>query len=175
MKTKLNQSALKGAIVSAMLLGTATLIAPAYATEQTANLNVSANINMSCTITTTNLAFGNYDPIVTNLSDPLNKMASVTSTCTVGSAGVITLDNGDHYDEGLGRRMAHATEAGNYLTYSVSNASYGGANWGIGAEAVAYTGTGSAVEEDVYGSVAANQFTAEDGSYTDTIIASINY
>jgi spore coat protein U-like protein len=36
-------------------------------------------------------------------------------------------------------------------------------------------GTGIAVEEDVYGSVAANQFTAEDGSYTDTIIASINY
>ena len=49
MKTKLNQSKLKLAIVSAMLVGTAGLTVPAYADP--ALLKVSAIVNMSCTIT----------------------------------------------------------------------------------------------------------------------------
>ena len=173
MKTKLNQSKLKGAIVSAMLLGTAAITAPTYAVDE--NIDVTASINVACTITTTDLNFGNYDPIITNAADPLQKMASVTSTCTVGAAGVILLDNGDNYTEGEGRQMVHATDATSFLKYSVSNASYGGANWGIGAEGVTYEGTGSGVLEDIYGQVDAGQNTAVDGSYTDLIVATINY
>jgi len=78
MKTKLNQSKLKLAIVSATLLGTAAITAPTYAT--TADMDVTANINVACTIDTEDLAFGAYDPIITNATDPLTKMASVTST-----------------------------------------------------------------------------------------------
>jgi hypothetical protein len=51
MKTKLNQSKLKLAIVSAMLVGTAGLTVPAYADADPALLKVSAIVNMSCTIT----------------------------------------------------------------------------------------------------------------------------
>ena len=173
MKTKLNQSKLKGAIVSAMLLGTAAITAPTYALDEP--MDVTASINVACTITTTDLTFGDYDPIITNATDPLNKMASVTSTCTVGAAGTIILDNGENFDEGTGRRMVHATDTTSFLEYEVSNASYGGANWGIGAEGVSYTGTGSAVPEDIFGQVDAGQNTAVDGSYTDLIVATINY
>ena len=69
MKTKLNQSKLKLAIVSAMLLGTAGITAPAYALD--ANLSVSASIGMACTITTTTLAFGAYDPVGTHATADL--------------------------------------------------------------------------------------------------------
>ena len=175
MKTKLNQSKLKLAIVSAMLVGSAAITAPTYATDLDADLDVSASINVACTITTTDLTFGNYDPIITNATDPLNKMASVTSTCTVGAAGTILLDNGENYTEGSGRQMVHSTDTTSYLKYGVSNASYGGANWGIGDDGVSYAGTGSAVLEDIYGQVGAGQNTAVDGSYTDLIVATINY
>ena len=175
MKTKFNQSKLKRAIVSAMLVGTAAITAPTYATDLDANLEVSASINVACTIETTDLAFGDYDPIIVNAVDPLQEMASVTSTCTVGAAGTIILDNGENFDEGTGRRMVHATDTTSFLEYEVSNASYGGANWGIGAEGVSYTGTGSAVPEDIFGQVDAGQNTAVDGSYTDLIVATINY
>ena len=169
MKTKLNQSKLKLAIVSATLLGTAAITAPTYAT--TADMDVTASINVACTIATENLVFGAYDPIITNATDPLTKMASVTSTCTVGAGGSILLDNGNNYTEGSGRRMVHATDNTSFLEYSVSNASYGGANW----SGVTMEGTGSAVEEAVYGQVGAGQNTAVDGSYSDLIVATVTY
>ena len=170
MKTKLNQSKLKLAIVSATLLGAAAITAPTYASVD-ADLNVSANINVACTIATENLAFGAYDPIITNAADPLQKMASVTSTCTVGASGSILLGNGEHYTEGSGRRMVHGTDNTSFLEYSVSNASFGGADW----SGVTMTGTGSAVPEDIYGEVAGGQNTAVDGSYSDTILATVTY
>ena len=169
MKTKLNQSKLKLAIVSATLLGTAAITAPTYAT--TADMDVTANINVACTIDTEDLAFGAYDPIITNATDPLTKMASVTSTCTVGASGSILLDNGENYTEESGRRMVHAADTQSFLEYSVSNASYGGADWSD----VTMEGTGSAVEEAVYGQVGPGQNTAVDGSYSDLIVATVTY
>jgi spore coat protein U-like protein len=174
MKTKLNQSKLKLAIVSAMLLGTAGITAPAYAVDKTADLNVSANIGNSCTITATDLTFGAYDPIVTNKTDSLDKMAAVSSTCTTGATGSIALGNGGNFTEGDGRRMVHETNAAKFLNYNVSNASYGGASW-IAAVTVAFTGTGSPDAKDVYGSVAPAQSTAINGNYSDTIVATISY
>ena len=64
MKTKLNQSKLKGAIVSAVLVGTASLTLPAYARNRLRKHGVTANIGMNCTISTADIAFGAYDPIV---------------------------------------------------------------------------------------------------------------
>jgi spore coat protein U-like protein len=174
MKTKLNHSKLKLAIVSAMLLGTAGITVPAYAVDQTTSLNVSANIGNSCTITATDLTFGAYDPIVTNKADSLDKMAAVSSTCTSGATGSIALNNGGNFTEGTGRRMVHETNAAKFLNYNVSNASYGGASW-IAAVTVAFTGTGSPDAKDVYGSVAPNQATAINGNYSDTIVATISY
>jgi len=173
MKTKLNQSKLKLAIVSAMLLGTAGITVPAYAVTETADLAVSANIGNSCTISTTDLAFGAYDPIVTNKTASLNKMAAVSSTCTTGATGTIALNNGGNSTEEDGRRMKHAS-SDNFLNYSVSNAAYGGASWGDGVT-VGFTGTGSPDAKDVYGSVAAAQSTAINGNYSDTIVATISY
>ena len=169
MKTKLNQSKLKLAIVSATLLGTAAITAPTYAT--TTDMDVTANINVACTIDTEDLAFGAYDPIITNATDPLTKMASVTSTCTVGASGSILLGNGQNYTEESGRRMVHAADTQSFLEYSVSNASYGGADWSD----VTMEGSGSAVEEAVYGQVGAGQNTAVDGSYSDLIVATVTY
>ena len=60
MNTKIGQRPLNLAIVLATVLGLTALTVPAYAT-QAANLTVSADINASCTISTTDLSFGTYD------------------------------------------------------------------------------------------------------------------
>ena len=62
MSTKIGQRSLNLAIISTIALSTAALTVPAYA-DATANLAVSAEVNASCTISTTDLSFGTYDGI----------------------------------------------------------------------------------------------------------------
>ena len=99
MSIKFNQRNLKLVIAAGILLGSAGLTVPAYAVDKTSDLSVTANIGNSCTITTTDLAFGAYDPIVTNKTDSLKKMAAVSSTCTTGATGTIALNNGGNFTE----------------------------------------------------------------------------
>ena len=173
MKTKLNQSKLKLAIVSAMLLGTAGLTVPAYA-DATGTMIVSASIGLACTIETTALAFGPYDAIVANKTNPLNSEAgSIASTCTSGSSGSIKLSDGGNAVDG-NRRMVHATDATKFLNYTVSGVSLGGAKWD-NTTGRTYTGTGTKETLDVYGQVAADQGSAINGSYGDSLLATITY
>ena len=174
MKTKLNQSKLKLAIVSAMLLGSAGLTVPAYATGASGDLIVSASIGLACTIETTALAFGPYDAIVANKTNPLNSEAgSISSTCTSGAAGYILLSDGGNAAGGV-RRMKHSTDVTKFLIYSVSGVSAGGAKWD-NTTGVAYIGDGNEKVLPVYGQVAPDQKTAIDGTYSDTLTALISY
>jgi len=173
MKTKLNQSKLKLAIVSAMLLGTAGLTAPAYAGAEK-NMDVKASIGLACLIETTELNFGPYDAIVANLSSPLNSAGvTISSTCTAGSSGIIKLNDGTNAD-GANRRMVHATDNAKFLNYTVSGIAFGGTKWDTSA-GVAYTGTGAKQSLPVYGQVAPAQGSAINGTYSDTLTALITY
>ena len=172
MKTKLNQSKLKLAIVSAMLVGSAGFTVPAYA-GATNTMLVKASINLACTITTSELNFGAYDAIVTNKAAPLKSVnVKIVSTCTAGSAGKIKLDDGKNFDSG-NRRMKHAS-TDNFLIYTVSGASFGGPKWDNSA-GVAYSGDGTAKDYPLYGQVTEDQKTAIDGTYSDTLTATIAY
>ncbi len=177
MKTKLNQSKLKLAIVSAMLLGTAAITAPAYALD--GSLNVSASIGTACTISTTTLAFSSYDAVGDNASADLLATGGVTSTCSIGSSGHIKMGQGLHADAGSVdatplRRMVHGSDSTSFLSYSVFSDSARSVVW-ENATGVSYSGTGSAETLTVYGSVTQAQTSAVVGSYTDTITVAINY
>jgi len=173
MKTKLNQSKLKLAIVSAMLLGTAGLTVPAYA-DATGTMIVSASIGLACTITTTDLAFGAYDAIVTNKTNPLNsETGSISSTCTSGASGNILLSDGGHAVDGT-RRMVHSTDTSKFLNYTVSGVSLGGEKWD-NTTGRPYTGDGTKETLNVYGQVTADQGSAINGSYGDSLLATIIY
>ena len=173
MKTKFNQNKLKLAIVSAMLVGSAGLTVPAYA-DATGTMIVSASIGLACTIETTNLAFGPYDAIVANKTLPLDSLTgSIASTCTSGSSGNILLSDGGNAVGG-NRRMVHASDVSKFLNYTVSGVSLGGAKWD-NTTGVAYAGDGSAEVLPVYGQVAPGQNTAIDGTYSDTLTATITY
>ena len=142
MKTKLNQSKLKLAIVSAMLLGTAGLTATAYAAGTDEPMQVTASIGLACLIETTELNFGAYDAVVAHKSSPLNSSGvTISSTCTAGSSGIIKSNDGTNAD-GANRRMVHAVDNTKFLNYAVSGIEFGGAKWDA-SSGVAYTGTGA--------------------------------
>ena len=180
MKTKFNQSKLKGAFVSAMLVGTVSLTLPAYAETESSNMAVTANIGMNCTIATTDIAFGAYDPIVANATSNLTANGSVTTTCTVGSTGKIIISDGLHQTSestpaAPERRMGGPSE-GDYLAYQVYSDSDLTSVWtGYGDTGVAYAATGSARAMTVYGVVPAGQTGAVEGSYSDTLVVTVNY
>jgi len=181
MKTKLNQSKLKLAIVSAVLVGTASLTLPAYATgTSSANMSVTANIGMNCTISTADIAFGAYDPIVTHASVDLDAQGSVTTTCTVGSAGKVIIGQGlDPADNSSDidplRRMGGPSE-GDYLNYQVYSDAGRSTIWANDTDyGKTYNASGSAEVMPVYGRVGAGQTAAVKGSYTDTLLVTVNY
>jgi spore coat protein U-like protein len=67
------------------------------------------------------------------------------------------------------------TQPAGGLNYSLLTGSYTGANWGNTTPTwVTGTGNGAAQVLTVYGVIPANQFVTA-GSYTDTIIATVNY
>ena len=94
MKTKIGQRPLNLAIVSAMVLSLTAITAPAYALD--ASLSVSADINASCTLSATDLDFGAYDGVVANATEGLTTSATVSTTCTSGATGVVTMTGGLH-------------------------------------------------------------------------------
>jgi spore coat protein U-like protein len=139
----------------------------------TANLSVTATVANNCTISTATVAFGSYDPVSTNASTPLDGSGSVIVACTKGVTPGIGLNLGANAN-GSTRRMANGS---NYLTYELYK-EVGHTNvWGNSGGDL-YTPS-SAPSKDartftVYGQVPAGQDAAA-GSYSDTVVATVNF
>ena len=147
--------------------------APALAQTATANLSVTATVTKNCSITTTPVAFGSYDPIVTNAASPLDGTGTVVVTCTKGAGTRIDLGLGSNAT-GSTRRMLGGTDL---LTYELYTDTGRSTVWGSGA------GAGQSIPAapnknprtfTVYGRVAAGQDVGA-ASYSDTVVATINF
>ena len=181
MTTKADQKLLKLAIISTLALITAVLIVPAYA-DATANLAVSAEVNASCTISTTDLSFGTYDGIFTHASQHLTETATVTTNCTAGSIVVITMGGGVYpawrRPRGIIRSMKNEG-SNSYLKYEIYADAGRTFVWSWDrfrmSSVASVTGTGASQDMTVYGKVFKNQKDAAAGSYTDTVSIGVNY
>src|SRR5262249_31943577 len=123
----------------AAVLGAAlTLVAACvYAGTGTSNFQVTANVVANCTLSSTNVAFGAYDPLgVGNLQ----ATGTLTLTCVKGTAPIsIDLNLGSN-PSGTTLQMKGAV-SGNFITYAlykpVSNAAGAACAyttvWGVGA------------------------------------------
>lgn len=164
-------------LASAVLVAVAAMSGTAAAGTATSNLPVSATISANCTIDASGgVAFGAYDPIVTNKTTALTATGTISTTCTNGSSATITLGQGANAGTGSTaaapiRRMLAGTS--NYLSYQLYSNS-GMTTVFDGSTGVAVTGTGSAVSTSVYGSVAAGQ-NVPAGSYSDTVVATVAF
>ncbi len=80
-------------VVGATALALGVTSGTQAAGSATANLTVQATVDANCTISTTMVDFGSYDPIVTNLTTDLTAPAGgkLTLLCTNGASATVTL------------------------------------------------------------------------------------
>jgi spore coat protein U-like protein len=147
------------------------------ASPQTADLNVTATVSANCTISTTAVAFGEYDPVVTNAATPVSATGKVSVTCTTGAPATITLGQGpdpgaSSTDAAPVRRMKSGS---NYLSYNLYSENTYTTVWGNDASSdVDNTGTGANQDLTVYGRIPAGQ-NVPTGNYSDIVVATITF
>ncbi len=138
-------------------------------TTATTSFTVTAIISKECSVSATNLAFGNYSGALINSTSTISVLCTNTTAYNVGlNAGLATGATVTN------RSMTGPSSA--LLHYSLfSNSSYT-TNWGntVGTDTVAGTGNGTTQPVTVYGQIPAGQL-AKPGSYTDTITVSVTY
>lgn len=146
-----------------------TLLALPAAAQHDANLTVRAQVVKNCVVTTTDLDFGSYDPIVANAVAAQPGAGAVHVACTKSSASesfTVQLDDGQNFD--TTRRMTNGTD---FLPYSVLDAT--NAAW----PALGVSGTPGGivpVNVPVNGSIPAAQ-DVSDGAYSDTVVVTVTY
>jgi spore coat protein U-like protein len=157
--------------------------APAFAAgSQPANLAVNASVASNCTISTVAVAFGAYDPIVTNAATALNGNGSITIACTKSSVPALTLDLGAT-PAGSVRQMASGAER---LPYELYQPPTNVAGTACGALSTVWGTTGSNVlttvaapskaarTYNVCGSIPGGADVAA-GAYADTVVATVTF
>lgn len=159
------------AMVGAMAAGSSVSMKAAGSAAE--NLAVGAAVNGNCTIATSSLAFGAYDPIAANASDPLDGSGVVTLTCTKKATAVIALGLGANAS-GATRQMSDGD--GNLLTYELYQDAARTTVWDDDAGTLAAPEAPSKAPRDftVYGRVPGNQ-DVPAGSYSDTVEATVNF
>jgi spore coat protein U-like protein len=175
--TKVNRRVIRMAVASTFALCAGSLGGNSYATTATSNLSVTATVAANCSISAGTLAFGSYDPVVTNASAALNGSGTVNVTCTNGTSATITLGQGSNpaggsTDAAPARQMANGA---NRLSYDLYSDAARTTVWGNTAgTGLGHTGTGAAVALTVYGSVPGGQ-NKPAGSYSDTVVATVTF
>ena len=165
---------MKRTVLSLIALTALVVAAPAFAASQTANLSVTASVAANCTITTSPVAFGAYDPVSVNSATNLTANGAVNVACTKGTPATIDLGNGGNFSAGS-RRMGSGSD---FLGYSLFRDAALTQPWGsgiAGGATEAYNAATKAVTAvTVYGMVPAGQDVTV-GAYSDTVVATINY
>lgn len=164
MKTKLLGFVCAAALVATPAVG--------LAATATTTFQVTATVLSVCTVSATNLAFGNYDATA---GAPNDNTSTVTVTCSNGSPYTVALDAGT----GTGATVAvrRMSNGGNTLDYSMFTDAARTTIWGdttLGTVDQAGTGNGAAQNYTVYGRIPTAQFVAA-GNYADTVTATVTY
>ncbi|PWK55873.1 Csu type fimbrial protein [Roseicyclus mahoneyensis] len=140
-------------------------------TGTASSFSVQATVTASCTVEVSNMDFGNIDAAIVA---PVDQTASITVSCTNGSAYTVGLDHGLHAMDGgpSGRRLANG---GNLLAYGLYQDPSRSLGWGSGAGTlVAGVGTGGQQVLAVFGRILADQ-QAVVGSYSDRVVVTVAY
>jgi spore coat protein U-like protein len=167
------------AVVSAILAGTGVANAAGSANS---TLSVTASVAANCTIATTPVAFGTYDPLS---GTDLTNTGSVGITCVKNAVPTITLDLGSNAS-GTTRRMKGASVTPDMLAYELYQPPSITPNTACGALTQVWGTTGAAIFSpgaapsknartyNVCGKVTAGQDVQVD-SYSDTVNAVVNF
>lgn len=163
------RSKLLGFVSVAVVLATP---AAGIAATATTTFQVTATVLSVCTVSATNLAFGNYDA---SSGTPNDASSTVTTTCSNTTAYTVALNAGT--GSGATVALRKMTNGANTLNYSMYTTAGRTTVWGDGTLSTvtqAGTGNGSGQALTVYGRVPTSQYVTA-GSYTDTVTATVTY
>ena len=164
------------AVAGLLAAGSATAgVSPA-----TGSFNVTADVQGSCIVTsTTDIAFGTYDPSDVNFTTPLDKNGSVDVRCVKGMSPTVTLDQGQN-GTGSCAAPARAMKEGTtneLLSYAIYSDSGHANGWGCGAtNDVSFTAASSttATTLTTYGRIPAGQNVGM-GSFSDVVTVEVAF
>lgn len=155
-----------------MLLGIISLSGNTYATLSTSDMAVTASINVSCTMSVTNLDFGTYDPILANATQDLTASATVSTNCSLGAIAIVRMSKGLHFFSGNYSRHMSNVGGDSKLKYELYK-NEGLTDVWTGKWGQSVVGTGASDDLTVYGKVFQNQQDAAAGSYNDTVTVTV--
>lgn len=152
----------------------------------TGTFTAQTQVNANCTVSTSAVAFGSYDPVGANKTADLNSIGTVTIACVKDTAPTIGLDLGSNAS-GTTRRMQNTTVAGNFLQYELylpsgtapnAACSFPGATpWGTAGANLFNAGAAPNKNPRTYnvcGTIPAGQ-NPLFGNYQDTVVAAVNF
>lgn len=140
----------------------------------TANLSVTAAVGANCTISTAAVAFPAYDPVVANASANDDGTGSVIITCTRGTTATIGLGTGLNVSAGQMRMKDATTDYLNYALYQDAGRATVWGNSGAGLLSPVAAPDKNPRTFTVYGRIPSGQ-DVPAGSYTDTVVATVNF
>lgn len=164
---------MKRSVVTGLALASAlSLSGAAHAATASSTMGVSATVQNACIVSSSDMAFGNYNP---TSASPTDSTTTIDVTCTTGTSFTVGLNAGTTLGATVStRQMANGTNRLDYALYSDSGRS---TNWGNtpGTDTpAASTATTSPSSFTVYGRVPAQQ-NVPAGAYTDTVTVTVNY
>lgn len=163
------------AVAAVAMSGLAVVMWPVTLDGQVgaAGFTAGATVMRSCDIQTSPLAFGDYDPLVQQATQPLDREASVILTCTKGTAATIGLSAGQHA-AGSARNMSNGSAVLRYDLFSNANRTQ---PWGDAS--ANQVDTGEAPNDAprsfiVFGRIPPGQ-DIPIGTYTDSVVATVQF
>ncbi len=156
------------------LIALTVVSVPLFAGSQTANLSVTASVAANCTISTSPVAFGAYDPVSANAVTALNGTGTVTVACTKGAAATVDLGQGSNYLAPNRQMNAGANLMIYQLYQDAARTQVWGSTVPTGTMKTYNSVSSAPTILTVYGQVPAGQ-NVGIGIYNDTVLATINY
>ena len=159
-----------------LVAATAIPFAPVRVAAQgpVTNLAVYASVVANCTITATTIGFGSYDPVTAHATANLDAQGSLTVACTKGVNPSVGLDNGTN---GTGESVRRLAGNGSYLTYELYKEEARTNAWrnlGSGLLSLGTAPSKSPRTFPVFARLPGGQ-DVPPGTYTDTIVATVNF
>ena len=158
----------------ARILTTAAMLvllmaAAAGAATSSANIEVTVRVVPNCRIAVTNLAFGDYDPLVEHAARNLDGTALVRVTCSKNERASIVMEE----NESLPRMLRAGSEE---LAYAIFSDPSRTRMWGTGGNAVqvSFEETTAPQELTVYGRIPGGQVVPA-GWYSDSVTATVDF
>jgi spore coat protein U-like protein len=144
-----------------------------HAASNSAPLSVSAEVASNCVIATSNLAFGQYDPLAQNASTELDGSAAVTMLCTRSTSAALSLDSGRNF-VGATRTLSGT---GQHVSYQLFHDAGRTQQWEGGLAAgmqFVSEGIHKAQQVTLYGRIPPGQEVVS-GMYTDVVTATVDF